>query len=589
MHDRVFPAYPIRAPFSLYLGEVRARNKTSYQGVPLNGAPFILVRFAKYGKQNDNEFMTTRDFLKTELKKAIFNLYGKEINFEVAAEERFGDYATNAALVLRTGNPKEVAQKLADKLRGSARFNEYVEKTEVAGPGFLNFWLSHAALRRAFESLGKKFPKKAGKINLEFISANPTGKLHIGHGRGAFYGDALSRVFVYAGCRVDREYFINDSKESAQIKELGKTALGEGTKYLTDYLSVKRKAQSAKLKNLQPIRQPADYKLQTNLYGEAGFLLAEEIQKDNKKFIEADLGIKFGKWYSEEGALRAKGIFEKTLTSLQKEKLVYEKDGAMWLKTAEFGDDEDRVVVRSDKSYSYFLSDITYHADKFKRGYKKVIDIWGADHHGHVKRMEATKKMLGWKGDLNILISQLVTLKVGALRKKFSKRAGNVIYLEDLLREVGIDALRWFFLDKALNTHMDFDLELAKKQSAENPVYYVQYAHARISSILKNAKGGAKLKKRISIVGLQHPSELALIKKLARFSEIVEDTAADYQVHRLTSYAYELAYAFSGFYRDVRVLNSGENEAARIYLISETQKILKTVLGLLGINAPDKM
>lgn len=533
--------------------------------------------------------MTTRDFLKTEIQKSIFALYGKEADFEVAAEERFGDYAANAALVLRVGNPKEVAQKIADKLRESPQFNKYIEKIEVAGPGFLNFWLSAAALERDFGVLGKKFPKKAGKINLEFISANPTGRLHIGHGRGAFYGDALANVLVCAGYGVEREYFINNSKESAQIKELGKTALGEGTKYLTDYVVAKSAAQNAKLKKLSASWRTKNYKLKTNLYGEAGFLLAEKIQKDSKKFIEADLGIKFKKWYSEEDALRRKGVFEKTLSLLKKEKLVYEKDGAVWLKTTEAGDDEDRVVVRSDKSYSYFLSDIAYHADKFRRGYKQVIDIWGADHHGHVKRMEAAKQMLGWKGEMKILISQLVTLKEGETRKKFSKRTGNVIYLEDLLDEVGIDALRWFFLDKALNTHMEFDPELAKKQSAENPVYYVQYAHARISSILKKAKSKKGAKKQTSIASLRHPSELTLIKKLARFPEVVEDTAADHQVHRLTSYAYELAYAFSVFYRDVRVLDSGENEAARICLILKTQKILKATLGLLGIRAPDKM
>ncbi|MEK7647380.1 MAG: arginine--tRNA ligase [Patescibacteria group bacterium] len=533
--------------------------------------------------------MTTRDFLETELKKVIFALYKKEIDFEVTAEERFGDYAANAALILRAGNPKEVAQKIADKLRMSSAFNKYIEKTEVAGPGFLNFWLSSAALERDFGILDRKFAKKSGKINLEFISANPTGKLHIGHGRGAFYGDALSNVLAYAGHSVEREYFINNSKESAQIKELGKTALGEGTKYLTDYVAAKCAAQSAKLKKLSTSWRIKTHKLKTDLYGEAGFLLAGEIQKDNKKFIERDLGIKFGRWYSEEGELRGKKVFEKTQAAFKKEKLVYEKDGAVWLKTAEFGDDEDRVIVRSDKSYSYFLSDIAYHADKFRRGYKQVIDIWGADHHGHVKRMEAAKRMLGWKGEMKILISQLVTLKEGETRKKFSKRAGNVIYLADLLKEVGIDALRWFFLDKALNTHMDFDLELAKKQSAENPVYYVQYAHARISSILKKVKRKKGAKKQVAIAGLRHPAELALIKKLVRFPEVVEDTATDHQVHRLTSYAYALAYAFSVFYRDVRVLDSGENEAARICLIVKTQKILKTVLGLLGVRAPDEM
>jgi arginyl-tRNA synthetase len=515
-----------------------------------------------------------RDLIKKEIEKAVNKIYPEQgRGIDIYADGKFGDYSSNIALAIG-GNPRENAEKIKEKLSELKLFS-----VSVAGQGFLNFSLTEKGLVEGLKSLSAKPKKQNKKVQIEFISANPTGELHIGHGRSAFYGDALANVLSAAGYKVEREYFINDSKESTQIKELGKTALGKGETYLTDNL----KSQISKLKS--KIKKIKDE-------GEAGYLLAKEIQKDNEKFIQS-VGIKFDKWFSEEKELRAKKVFGKTLELLKKNKLTYEKAGATWLKTSQFGDDEDRVVLRSDGSVSYFLSDIAYHANKFGRKFGKVIDIWGADHHGHVKRMMIAKEMFtpfygaGSNSDLEILISQLVTLKKGEELQKLSKRKGNIILLKDLVDDLGLDVVRWFYLQKSLSTHMEFDLDLAKEQSAKNPVYYTQYATARMASILKKSK--------FPISNFQINSKLLISKlvrnlvvKLIQFPEIIEDTAKDYQVHRLTTYVYELANEFSQFYRDVKVIGS-ENEKELVALVELTRKILADTLGLLGISAPEKM
>jgi len=496
-----------------------------------------------------------RNLIRKEIEKVV----GKR-DFDVFVNEKFGDYSSNVALVLNK-DPKEIAKKIK---------SSFFEKIEVAEPGFLNFWLSEKALEEGLKNLNLKPKKKKDKIQVEFISANPTGELHIGHGRSAFYGDALANVLKMAGFKVEREYLINDSKEGSQIKELGKTALGKGTTYLTKNL----KSQISNLKS--KIKKTDDE-------SEAGYLLAGEIQKNNERFIKS-IGINFDRWFSEELDLRKKDEFKKTLELLKRKKFVYEKDRAWWLKTSKYGDEEDRVVVRSNGEITYFLSDITYHLDKFKRGYKKIINIWGADHQGHVKRMLAVKKMLNWKGDLGILISQLVTLKEEGLKKKLSKRKGDIILLRDLIKEIGLDVARWFYLEKSLSTHMEFDMKLAKEHSEKNPVYYVQYAGARMNSILKKSQ----ISKSKSQIKPQHPSEIFLIKKLIQFPEIIEDITKDYQVQRLTKYAYDLAYAFSIFYRDVRVIGS-QREKELLSLVALTRKILANALSLMGISSPEKM
>ncbi|MEW5907962.1 MAG: arginine--tRNA ligase [Patescibacteria group bacterium] len=537
-----------------------------------------------------------RNFIKKEIEKAVKKLFKKKRAFEVTSDTKFGDYSSNVAMVTG-GNLRMNAERIKTELAASKNIPQIFSKTEITGPGFLNFYLSEKGLIEGLKCISDCPKQGLGqKVQVEFISANPTGELHIGHGRSAFYGDALANILEAAGYEVEREYLINDSKESTQIKELGKTVLGKGEFYLTDYLK-------RKIKDLR-------FKIQDD--GEVGYAIAREIQKDNEKFIKR-IGIKIDKWFSEEKELRQKTEFKKALELLKNKKLIYEKDGAIWLKTSKYGDEEDRVIVRSTGEITYFLSDIAYHINKNKGGYKKIIDIWGADHQGHVKRMMAVKKMLGWKFDLDILISQLVTLKEGEKRKKLSKRRGDIILLKDLIKEVGLDVCRWFYLEKSLSTHMEFDMDLAKERSQKNPVYYVQYAGARMASILAKSQisnlksqklerrkfdfaqvglAMGSLTKKNNVESAEAKSKLSpirnLIKKLIQFPEVVEDIAKDYQVQRLTKYAYELASEFSQFYRDVRVIGS-KNEKELLALVALTRKVLEDSLKLLGIKYLDKM
>ena len=492
-----------------------------------------------------------------------------------------GHLTSNCALVVgrETGmSSQECAKKIIEKIKPELK--GIIEKIEIAGPGFINFFLTDEAIISELKDLNLKLKNgfnylEGKKINIEFISANPTGELHIGHGRGAFYGDALANILEFSGAKIIREYYINDSRESNQIKELSKTALGAGETYLTDKL----KEQIKKIK------------IDSQDMGEIGFKLAEIIQKDNQEFIENNLGIKFNEWYSEDEKLRASKLNDRTFLALKMKELVYEKEGAMWLKTSLYGDDEDRVVVRSDGTNSYFLSDISYHSEKFSRGYDKVINIWGADHHGHVKRMEAVKKMLGWKGDFKIFITQLVSLKDLPGRQaggKMSKRAGNVILLRDLVNEFGLDVVRWFFSEKALTTHMEFNATHAKEQSEKNPVFYVQYAHARMSSILEKARDFKKDNTTVAeVIKISSASALAL--KLIQLEEVIESIVEEYQIQKLTTYTYELATTFSHFYRDVRVIGESSYNDGALEMIKITKNFLAKSLSLLGISAPEKM
>lgn len=491
-----------------------------------------------------------------------------------------GDYATSVALSCakkRAENPRELAERIVEEIK--KQDPPFIVCMETAGPGFINFFLTNEAILRDLEETTRALEKgmnmkKGEKVNIEFISANPTGALHIGHGRGAFYGDVLARVLTYAGADVTREYYINDSRESNQIKELGKTALGRGEQYKTEKI-----AEIIAESGPSGMDEP-----------EAGFSLAQKVQRINQAFIEEKLKIHFDEWYSEDARLRATGANDEMLARLNM--FTYEKDRAVWLKTSEHGDDEDRVVVRSDGSKSYFISDISYHADKFSRGYDRVIDVWGADHHGHVKRMHAAGDMLGWPQEPEpqpiIFITQLVSLKDGGETKKMSKRAGNVILLEDLVDEFGIDVVRWFFSDKALTTHMEFDTALAREQSEKNPVYYVQYAHARIESIKRNTTDVPKDDTHI-LDTFSAPSARNLAYLITEFPEIVLGVADTYHVHALPTYAYRLATAFSAFYHDVRILDEGMCHAGARSLAEAAGETIKQTLALLGISAPERM
>ncbi len=504
------------------------------------------------------------------------------IKIERPADSTHGDYATNVALVYGKTTkiaPRELAGKLVEEILRVA--SDDIEKIEIAGPGFINFFLTDAALEQAvFQS--KALESRMGeKINIEFISTNPTGELHIGHGRSAFYGDTLARILVFAGANVTREFYVNDSRDSNQIKELGKTALGKGEQYKTSELEEKIRAM--------------DF---TGLSDEdAGVKLAGAVQASNRAFIEEKLGVQFDVWYSEDAELRATGANKKMLELLKERGFTYEKDGARWLKTSEYGDDEDRVVVRSDGTMTYFIADIAYHQNKFDRGFTTAINVWGADHHGHVKRMQAAGRMLGWPKALRggddqpiIFVGQMVSLKEDGISKKMSKRAGNVILLRDLVDELGIDVVRWFFIEKALNTQMNFDMALARVASDINPVYYVQYAHARISAIIEKAKNLSESREGLSFTDMMKiPSARALALKIAEFTEIITDIARDYNVHGVTTYATALATAVNACYRDMRVVNDGFYDRGTLALFVRAKETIWSSLAILGISAPDQM
>jgi len=484
--------------------------------------------------------------IRDKIKNLIQEIIKTKIDFavETPEEKSHGDYATNAALILAgklrkkslkgpspSGyRPMEIAEQIKSKIK-----SDLFEKIEVAGPGFINFFLKSEFLQEQVKEILSKKEKfgeinigKSKKVQVEFISANPTGPLHLGHGRGAFFGDTLSNVLAKAGYEVEREYYVNDARKSTQIQELGKTAK-----------------------------------------------------------------IKYDKWFFEESLYKNKEI-DKIYQWLKKNNLIYKKEGAEWLKTSKYGDNKDWVIVRATGEPTYLLSDTAYHKDKFNRGYDKVINVWGADHQGHVKKMNAVAKILDYKGDLELLVVQMVRLKEAGKGVKMSKRAGILVELEWLVNQVGLDVTRFMFLMKSIDTQMEFDLALAEEKSQKNPVYYVQYAHARICSILRrsqitNIKLQTNFKSQILNL-LNHSSELELIKELIKLPEIIEDTARDYQTQRLPNYAVNLATVFHKFYTDCQVLGENKDlEKARLALILATKTVLKNTMDLMGTAAPEKM
>ncbi len=535
-----------------------------------------------------------------EMERAVKKVYpaavSPEFSLVVPENQAHGDYATNLALMLASTlkkSPMEVAGAIAEELR--TRSQEF-DKVEAVPPGFINVWVSREALyRECAEILKRKTSyaklsrlnlnssqagSRAERINIEFISANPTGPLTIGNGRGAFFGDTLARVLAYAGKKVIREYYINDARASTQIQELGKTILGKGDSYpgqYTDAIRMRLQRHFPALKKMSAEN--------------AGYAAAQENQKDNSAFIGKILKIKFDVWYSEE-KLYTGGLIEKTVETLKEKDAMYEKDGATWFRASQFGDSEDRVAIRTGGAPTYFLPDVAYHAEKLGvRKFDRVIDILGADHHGTFPRVLAGLRALGIEAErVSPIFCQIALLTRQGREVKMSKRRGEYVTLKELIEEVGVDAARYFFLEKSPDTHMDFDLDLAKEQSVKNPVYYIQYAHARIAAIFRKAKNQDFRFSSPGILLLTEPEEVFLIKKLIQFPEIIEDTARDYQVHRLPRYALELARLFHHFYAKHRVITEDEKlSEARLALARATQIVLQGVLGLMCISAPEKM
>ncbi len=522
---------------------------------------------------------------------------------ESPREKEHGDYATNIAMVMtaREGKPsQEVARIILSQLEDE---DGVIEKAEIGGPGFINFYLKEKVwysvlkeIERERENFGKGKIGKGRRVQIEFISANPTGPLHVGHGRGAAIGDVLANIFKACNYRVFKEYYINDV--GSQMNILGQSvflrylhALGKEVEfpdycYQGDYI-----AEIAK----KAIRERGDEYLHYP-QEESIRLLISFAANDILRGIQGDLdqfGVQFDGWFSEKELYREKKV-PRAIEDLRGKGLVYEKDGALWLKTSQYGDEKDRVLVKASGETTYFASDVAYHKDKLDRGFEVLINIWGADHHGYVPRMKASLMAMGKdEAVLKIVLVQLVSLMRDGKPVAMSTRAGDFTTLRDVVEEVGRDAARFFFLMRRPDSQLDFDLELAKRKSAENPVYYVQYAHARICSIINEALNkGIGLPKfgDIDLHLLNLPEELDLLKHLSAYPEVIEASALSLEPHRIPFYLMELSSLFHSYYNKYRVISSEvELTKARLLLVASIKGVIKSALNVLGISAPEKM
>ena len=521
------------------------------------------------------------------------------IEVERPAHEDHGDLATNLAMKLARPYrkaPLEIATVLAAKLVRDASANDSpIEAAEVAPPGFLNVRIRPDALAAIVDGIlaepdawGTVAPIRARAVNVEFVSANPTGPLTVGNARGAFIGDLLSRVLEAGGQRVTREYYFND--RGGQIPNLGASvvALRHGESVPDDGYRGLYVGQLARDLPAEILAEATAPGADTNEI--VGHWAALRVRAGIEASLER-LGVHFDVW-TTEASLHAEGWVERAIGRLRTAGHLFEQDGALWVRSTTFGDDTDRVIIRSDGRPTYFAADIGYVTEKFSRGFDHLIYIWGADHHGTVARVRNAASAMGYDVDaVQVLLYSWVRFVRDGIDVSMSKRAGDFISLDELLEEVGVDAARWFFASRGHTSAIDFDIELAKKQSNENPVYYVQYAHARIASILRKA-ADAGLAPATSVVGtLGSGPEAALARAIVRLPEVVEDAVTAEETQGITVYATEVATAFHAFYRDARVVDvdAPERSATRLALARATQVTLARTLALLGISAPDSM
>ncbi|HRY82774.1 MAG TPA: arginine--tRNA ligase [Candidatus Moranbacteria bacterium] len=545
-------------------------------------------------------------FLEKAIKTLGYDI--KEVDVDYPKNEVFGDYTTNVAMVLSKSvkkNPMTVAEEIVAVIASEVKQSQnskiklkkneiatspsaprndenIFEKIEIAKPGYINFYLSKEYLQNKIGEINKQKNKfgeskngKGIKVNNEFISANPTGPLHLGNGRGGFLGDVIGKILEKSGYDNVNEYYVNDAGE--QVLKLGHSVAKDSEAvYAGDYIDELNK----KFKGAEDIKKIGE---------KSGKIILDKIIK---KTVKEKMQINFDSWISEKKDLYDSGYVEKAIEKLKKKKLTYEKDGALWLETTKFGDDKDRVLVKKDGQKTYFASDCGYILNKIERKFEKIIEIWGADHHGYISRFKAATEALGFKGELKFVIVQLVRLVKDGKEARMSKRAGNIVYIDELISEVGLDAVRFFFLMYDANTHMTFDLNLAKERSEKNPVYYIQYAYARIANILaKSQKLKVKSQKSGNLSLLTHEKELNLIRELNKFPELIESISKNYEVHRLPYYAINLADKFHSFYNDCKVIDEENPEltSARLNLINAVKIVLGETLRILGVNAPDKM
>ena len=535
------------------------------------------------------------------------------IQIERPSNPSHGDFATNLPLQLARAtriNPVKLAEMMVERIPGA----DELERVETSPPGFVNFYLNDSWIQQQVEVIRQAGPEfgnvdtgRGQRVMVEFVSVNPTGPVHVGHARGAVLGSTLANMLRAAGYDVTREYYVNDAGNQMDLfyrsvyaryqQGLGQDAEMPANAYVGDY--IKEMAQeiidSAGDRFLP--ERPAELD-QEQAIKEIGDLAREKMIEVIREDL-LQIGVEFENWFTESSLFQNQE-YEQAMALLRRSNFLSERDGATWFNSnlsggPDEGEDRDSVVVKSTGEPTYFASDIAYHYNKFlKRGFQQVIDIWGADHQGHVSRMKAAVSAMGVDADaLTILISQLVTLKRGSETVRVSKRTGEFVTLRELVDEVGLDACRFFFLARAAPTHMEFDLELARKESSENPVYYVQYAHARNHSILSLARERSIDWSSGDVALLTDSNELNLIRTMIRLPELVEQAARALEPHHLPHYALELATAFHGFYENCRVISANPEDAevtlARLKLVEAAQIVLRRCLELMGMSAPEAM
>lgn len=539
-------------------------------------------------------------------------------SLERPREEGHGDWACTIAMRLAKAahmNPRAIAQAIVDHLPE----NNLVESFEIAGPGFINLTLTNASFqavvseaRQQGSDFGKSELSEPCKVNLEYVSANPTGPMHVGHGRWAALGDAIARVMRHAGYSVDEEFYIND--QGNQMNVFGNSVVVRYQQLLGQDVEMPEACYGgAYIKDIAQaiIDADGDKWLDANederlvAFRERGYAMMLDSVKDTL----STFGNNFDTWFSERSLFVADENGEtkqqRAFDVMNEKGLLFEAEGATFFRSTDYGDDKDRVLVKANGDLTYFMSDVAYHYDKMQRGYDRLIDIWGADHHGYIQRCKAMMTAWGYPDALEVVLGQLVNLLRDGEPVRMSKRTGEMVTFQELIDEVGVDATRYLMLSKSADQAIDFDIEVAKKQDSSNPVYYVQYAHARICSILRKAgeaRGmnveSAGIEEIVAELGLDdidlsplaHESELALMRKMADFSDLVAGAARDRAPFRLTHYAQELAGLFHSFYGNCHVLGEEESvEKARLALVDSTRIVLALSLDLLGVSAPERM
>ena len=519
---------------------------------------------------------------------------------ETPKDEKNGDFSANLAMQL-TRILRQNPRKIAEAIVGGIDLPGLVERVEIAGPGFINFYLVPGWLNRVLPAIqeedadyGKSNAGGGERVQVEFVSANPTGLLHMGNARGGALGDTLAAVLNEAGYVCDKEYYINDAGN--QVENLGKSVearyfellgrddyqIPEDGYHGKDIIATAQRLLDEKGESLVDLPEAERRELMKN------YALKEKVAGIRGSL--ENFGVVFDNWFSEQ-SLHDAGSVHEVVDILREKGVVYEKDGAQWLRATDWGEEKDEVLVRSNGTPTYFAADIAYHRDKFERGYKRLINIWGADHHGHVARLKGAMTALGYPGDdITVILMQLVRLYRGGEIVKMSKRSGKYVTLDELIEEVGKEAARFFFIMRSPDSALDFDLDLAKAESSDNPVYYVQYAHARICSILSVAGVDTPKAADVDLSLLTEENERVLIRKLAEWPQEVADAARELAPYHLAYYAKELANAFHSFYNSCKVLtDDAALRDARLALVDCTRITLRNVLTLLGLSAPERM